>query len=382
MPLLRYRTGDRGRWITGTCACGRDDPRLLLERSRRPRRFVRPSGSTINVVRFNKVFAALGMDRVRLSQPDAGSVTVSFSSQRTLGQAGRRLVEAAIRCAMGPQTEVVLEQVPSDQTAEDGGSEDRLTRHELAEPEGPSPETIAEWLAAVLRETSGIRFAALTGSCLDPTFTSRHSDYDLVLLVDETGSHRLWLPLARTLTDRFPRLSVNVDRLKDLSRRAPLAACRLRREQIPLIGQLNERNCPWPAAEDLRLQGLFWSQEAAAAVWQILTTLSDAPDDPIFEAWRAAKLALNSLRFRYLFAGERETSARWLLTRVRADARLDPRWALDFQETFEVAAEHRPPPASQRLVKERFFQMALDCIVETQRVLENAPVADRVSRGD
>jgi phenylacetate-CoA ligase len=48
MPLVRYRTGDRARWVRGACGCGRGLPRIRLLRGRTIDLLVRPDGSQVN----------------------------------------------------------------------------------------------------------------------------------------------------------------------------------------------------------------------------------------------------------------------------------------------------------------------------------------------
>ena len=47
-PLIRYENGDRGRWLTSQCPCGRTLPMIDSVKGRESESFVLPSGKTIN----------------------------------------------------------------------------------------------------------------------------------------------------------------------------------------------------------------------------------------------------------------------------------------------------------------------------------------------
>ena len=47
-PLIRYENGDRGRWLTEPCSCGRTLPCIDSVKGRESESFVLPSGKTIN----------------------------------------------------------------------------------------------------------------------------------------------------------------------------------------------------------------------------------------------------------------------------------------------------------------------------------------------
>lgn len=47
-PLIRYENGDRGRWLEGSCPCGRTLPCIDSVKGRESESFVLPSGKTIN----------------------------------------------------------------------------------------------------------------------------------------------------------------------------------------------------------------------------------------------------------------------------------------------------------------------------------------------
>ena len=58
MPLIRYRTGDYGRWATGACDCGRTWPRLASVEGRIQDTLLTPSGAWISSAAINALFAA------------------------------------------------------------------------------------------------------------------------------------------------------------------------------------------------------------------------------------------------------------------------------------------------------------------------------------
>lgn len=50
LPLLRYKTGDRGELHYGLCSCGDHFPRLRLLSGRKPVYFTKPNGETVNPI--------------------------------------------------------------------------------------------------------------------------------------------------------------------------------------------------------------------------------------------------------------------------------------------------------------------------------------------
>jgi hypothetical protein len=196
---------------------------------------------------------------------------------------------------------------------------------------------------------------------LNAETTSRFSDVDLAIFPKSDPNAARWLTLAQQLRLRVPKLSINVDNLVDLPRRAPLVTCRLLKEQLPIIGHLDVSVLPWPSLQDLKIQGRYWAQEAAAILWHKLTHGMTAAVDPVWEAWYAVKYGLNALRYRYLVRGEMETSATAIITRALQDEEISL-WIADLSEAFNVAREHKPPPQSTYEAVARYTAAALFCV--------------------
>ncbi|RZB19856.1 hypothetical protein StrepF001_01090 [Streptomyces sp. F001] len=57
MPLLRYRTGDRARWLPADCGCLHPGPRLELTSTRSPRHLLTTSGQPVELSRFLETLA-------------------------------------------------------------------------------------------------------------------------------------------------------------------------------------------------------------------------------------------------------------------------------------------------------------------------------------
>jgi phenylacetate-CoA ligase len=368
MPLLRYRTGDRGRWADQSCDCGQTADLLYLVAARRPSRLVATSGGTVNVVRFAKLLAGLAVERVQLSQAVDDAVTVTYWSERLLDDTTRALIVAALRCALGPGAPVRVRHASARTAAQAPGESDRLRSQGAtapAEPDGPEPHEIAAWLRHELRQRTEIELALITGSSLDPEATTRFSDVDLVLLVSGTIGDAAWTALAGHLRGRLPRLRVNVDHLDGLSVRAPLLACRLLNERLLVLGELDPARLPWPTAEDLQSEARFWRQGAGAVLFSRLVDPGAAGREPLREAWIAARHGLDALRYHYLLHGERETAARAILSRALRDRSLASGWLADLAEAFDVAREHRPPPPIGSHAGERYLAAALASIRTT-----------------
>jgi phenylacetate-coenzyme A ligase PaaK-like adenylate-forming protein len=336
--LLRYRTDDRGHWVAELCRCGRTAPRLRLTGARCRSRLLTATGATVNVVRFAKLLAGLGVDRWAFGQDAAGTVRVSYLAGGVLSPAAVALIQAAVRAALGPETAVGLAASAAP------GGELRARGAAAAEPAGPDPTALVRWLRVELGNEPGLEAAVLTGSALDVEAATRFSDVDLLLLVRGDVADPHWVELARRLHQRVSRLSVTVDQRDGLERRAPLLTCRLRCEQALVIGRLDEEVLPWPSRANLLAQAQFWAQDAAAAVWHQLTSPDLAARDPLRQAALASKYSLDALRYRFLLRGVRATAARRIVELARNDPDLDPAAVGDFLEAFAVAREHCPPP--------------------------------------
>ncbi|HEY0525533.1 MAG TPA: nucleotidyltransferase domain-containing protein [Stellaceae bacterium] len=216
------------------------------------------------------------------------------------------------------------------------------------EPAGPALREIAGWIAERLRgseQAPSIEAAVLTGSVLCGDASSRSSDIDLSLFVRDDPADPEWIAFARRLRAGIPDLSVHIDRLAGFADRAPLLACRLRAEQLPLLGRIGEAELPWPSVRCLRSAGLIWAQQTANQVQQRLIREDLRVADPLALAWQCSKLCLDALRFRLLVRGGRTTDAPALVARVTAHPPLAAGWGDAFLVMYDIAREFRPPPA-------------------------------------
>lgn len=369
MPLIRYRTGDRGLWREEGCSCSDPAPRFELTTSRRPARLVTASGVAVNIVRFAKIFASFDLHRYSVHQRDDGAVTVSYLANHQLDGASASVMAAAVRAVVGPDAGVSIRRVssPAELNEQPSGQDngDRDEGHWSSfEPDGPDLADLSCWLRDRLSRERGIECAILTGSALNPDATTRFSDIDLVLFLREDESDPRWTSLARQLRQSVPKLAVNVDRLVDLARRAPLFTCRLLNEHLPVLGRLDRDALRWPSQNDLRREGRLWAQQAAAALWHQLTSPEGKAVDPIREAWVSAKYGLNALRYRYLVSGKVETAPLAVIERALLERESLP-WLDDLIESFDIAREHRPPPPSTPENSRLYFAAAWFCVHST-----------------
>jgi phenylacetate-CoA ligase len=366
LPLIRYRTGDRGCWAERGCECGRSSDRLVLTGARRPVSLVSADGATVNVIRFAKVIAGLNVDRVALRGTGPGAVRVEYEADRALELSARSLLESTLRSALGPEASIVIERAsPEERVHENGHSS-----HDRTEPAGPSTAEIAAWLKDEIAGWPRVEAAVITGSYLDPEATTRFSDIDVVVLLDEVVYERdgwTFVPLVRELRRRLPSLRLTLDILEALPDRAPLLACRLLQEQFPVLGTVNTENLPWPRVETLRLHGKSWAQNAHAGLWDRLTDPTLARGDPLRTAWLAAKQSLDALRYLYLVRGERATAARDVLAMAMDDHSRDRTWINAVAEAFDVAREHRPPPDPASAPAQRYLAASMSCLESASR---------------
>lgn len=367
MPLIRYRTGDRGLWCEEECACGDIAPRFRLTASRRPARLMTTTGAAVNLVRFAKMFASFDLQRYGIHQQETGTIVISYLAGHSLDNASASVMKSAVRAALGPETGVRVRRVSradeingESRGPESGDVSER--RWSSFEPDGPDLPALARWLQDRLAMERGIECAVLTGSALDADATTRFSDIDLVLFLQDDLSDPRWINLAQQLRLRVPKLAVNIDRLSSLPSRSPLVACRLLSEQFPVVGRLDSLD--WPTKDDLRREGRLWAQQTAAMLWHQLSSPEMKVSDPIREAWVAAKCGLNALRYRYLLCGGFETAPSAVIRRALQERERLP-WLDDLIEAFDVAREHKPPPAATIENIKPYFAAAWFCVHST-----------------
>lgn len=112
MPILRYRTGDFGRWALGPCPCGRPGPTLLAIDGREGCYFRLGDGRLFNPSRLNQPLSALaGVKQLRLIQTGLQElvmeVVLDGGDPAELEPRAREILAAEIPTPMSLRFEVV-----------------------------------------------------------------------------------------------------------------------------------------------------------------------------------------------------------------------------------------------------------------------------------
>lgn len=337
MPLLRYRTGDRGTWADQSCNCGQDGRLLRLDTARALAVVAEGNdGNKITNLDVAKLLSQMDVDSVRLSQDDR-HVFLDYQAGIDMAAGPATAIASALRGLLGPGINVTLRRT-SKSLASSSYTEDSAQTPQ--DPVPLQPGEIARWARRQLAGELGIVAAVITGSSLDPSSTSQFSDIDITMLIDGCPEDRHWRELAVAMHRHMSGLRVNITnrvRLTD----APLVTCRLLAEQYPILGDIAECGVAWPTVNAIRQEARFWAEEARAVLWSRLTTSDRSGIDPLREAWLGAKHSINSLRYHYLAQGIRITAARSILEIALTD---DYPNAVATQTAFDIACEHRSPP--------------------------------------
>lgn len=122
-PLIRYENGDRGRWLTEPCPCGRTLPCIDTVKGRVSESFVMPSGMVVNGEFLTTLFDN-DPDLVhgfRVTQHKDASITVNYIPAKETEAARKRL--AAIQSALEARLdrEVPVRFVPVAELPHDRG---------------------------------------------------------------------------------------------------------------------------------------------------------------------------------------------------------------------------------------------------------------------
>ncbi|MEV5540081.1 hypothetical protein AB0L13_24815 [Saccharopolyspora shandongensis] len=367
MPLIRYRTGDRGTWDNHPCGCPQRG-RLFRLHTPRSREVLTTdsTGRSITSLSVAKLFAQLDVEAVHLRQ-DGRVFIVEYRAVTDLPTASGNAVRAAIRGILGPEASVILQRISDELPRSDRRHVYRTTG--MPSPSLPNPEEIVAWARRRLVGETGIAAAVLTGSSLVPSTTTRFSDIDIELLVHDRPSAPHWRELTVAMHSHLAGLRVNVSTVAMLAD-SPLITCRLLAERHPIIGSLEKCGIEWPAVESLAAEARFWAQAAHAVLWTRVTTADRSRMDPVQEAWLASKHAINALRYHFLCQGYRVTEAHGILNwAMTAEV---PR-AQGIHDAFAVAREHRPPPSPQSGASDQYLLDAMAVIAWMRHGVDGQP---------
>lgn len=227
----------------------------------------------------------------------------------------------------------------------------------------------AKWLNPILLNFPNIVYSAFTGSSLDRRAITRHSDIDLIILIDENLDIAHWVEISKIIKRKIPRLDINVDRFNNFSYRSRLFTCRLLNENVLVTGSPTDAGLIWPQQSNICEEGLVWTQPASAVLFNRLVQGSTSNSDITYEAWYSCKFALNSLRYRFLALGETVTSAREILMLANHDPSLNRDSVILIQEAFDVARDFRTPPLDHSIKISSYLMASLECVHSTSLLL-------------
>jgi phenylacetate-CoA ligase len=113
MPLIRYRTGDRGALLDGRCACGRESPLLGVVSGREADVLELTDGSTISPYTLTMALESIaGLAQYQVVQAESDLLHVSAIADgsrdaNTLASAIVGALRAALPCSMRVEAEIV-----------------------------------------------------------------------------------------------------------------------------------------------------------------------------------------------------------------------------------------------------------------------------------
>lgn len=369
MPLIRYRTGDRGYWIDSSVS----PPIFRIVDARKPKFITATNGKAVSTIRFAKILASIGLNSYNIDQDKDDTVIFSYTSKSSnLGGDNAALIKTILRGALGPDISIIFHRVDKSKTQKKDTPLSTKINLIDAAPLDPDITDLAKWLRNRIQDIPDIKAAVLTGSSLDSASTTRHSDIDMIVMVENDPDAPKWSLLWRELKSHIPKLSINFDTLKDFSKRAPLITCRILSEQIPLIGTLDETTLPRPDLKDICLNGIFWTQDTVARIaHRVADSTNTSNTEPLFESWLAAKWIFQSLRYKYLSTGEKDTSINAILERLQSDQDIPENWKTELHEIANTSREIVPPPLFDRNEFERYSSLATSFVRSTQGHLTN-----------
>ncbi|MEX5636390.1 hypothetical protein [Parafrankia sp. FMc2] len=370
MPLVRYRTNDRGHWSDGpSCGCPLPGRRFRITSARTLQVVATgASGRQVTDLDLCKILAHLGVQGARVDQVTPTGVVLTYEAEHALRPHIRDVATRALRRLLGPGMTVTVRCVAPEPTrgslAQSSRHEDFPARHPgpvaaasgAAAPQPTEADEILSWARHAFARIPDVLAAVLTGSVLDPVSRSRFSDIDVLLLVRDPRPER-WLEVTRLLHSDLPGLRINVTDTMTLESSA-LVLSRILAERVSIVGNLDDHGLRRPDVAQLHTEARFWAQDAQAVLWTHASAV-DLEPDPLLDALTASRYMLDAYRYHYLLRGGTETAASVVLAAAERD-RLPHSGSL--RAAFEISREHRPPPTMESEESRRLLVAALSCV--------------------
>jgi phenylacetate-CoA ligase len=121
MPIIRYRTGDLGRFDPTPCPCGRGLPRLKGVEGRRTDFIVTPDGRVLHALSVIYILRETpGLKEFRVVQEAVDRLTVQVVPEGDFPEASRNRILVRMRRLMGDGVDVTVEAVPALPTLPSG----------------------------------------------------------------------------------------------------------------------------------------------------------------------------------------------------------------------------------------------------------------------
>lgn len=371
MPLLRYRTGDHGRWVDGPpCGCPLPGRRFNLAKARALRVVATGArGRQVTDLDLCKILAHLGVRGARVAQVESTSIVLRYEAGHALRPQVRDLAIRAMQRLLGPGVTVTVRRdAPEpalgspEQYCESGdtsgGDETAPGAHApgVAAPHFVEAEEVLSWARREFARIPDVLAAVLTGSLLDPVSRSRFSDIDVLVLVRDARPER-WLDVTRRLHRDLPGLRINVSD-KTMLASSALILSRILSERVPIVGDVADHGLRRPATAQLLAEARYWAQDAQAVLWT-RTSAVDLEPEPLLDALTASRYMMDAYRYHYLLRGQTETAA----SAVLAAADKDRLPYVDLlRDAFEISREYRPPLVAGWDASRQHLVAALSCV--------------------
>ena len=110
MPIIRYRTGDMGRFANGSCPCGRALPRLESVEGRRTDFLIVPGGRVIHALAI--IYPLREMANIRqfqVVQETVDRVVVRIVPETSMSVEERRRVSQKVQAVLGAGVEITID---------------------------------------------------------------------------------------------------------------------------------------------------------------------------------------------------------------------------------------------------------------------------------